>query len=50
MFSQEKKRRVRLSDFQCRLLAKALLCWRNDLLKEDKPTEDIDELILLLLN
>ena len=48
MFGRERKVKVALSDFEIRLLLKALVCWRNTLLREDKPTEDLDDLIIKL--
>ncbi len=48
MFEKEKRVRVALSDYEVRLLLNALVCWRNALLQEDRPTEDIDDLIIKL--
>lgn len=46
----ERKKKLRLTDFQCRLLVNALLCFRNQASAEGKPTEDINDLILLIIN
>ena len=48
MFGREKKIKVALTDFEIHLLLNALVCWRNALLRECKPTEDIDDLIIKL--
>ena len=44
--SADEKVVVTLDDFEQRLLVNGLTDFRNDLLREDKPTEDINELIL----
>ena len=41
-----KKIKIKVDDFELRLIIRALAEWRNDLLKENKPTEDIDELLI----
>ena len=40
---------VTLDDFEQRLMVNGLTDFRNDLLREDKPTEDINELILKVI-
>jgi len=45
----ERKKKLRLTDFQCRLLINALLCFRNQVNAEGKPTEDINDLILQVI-
>ena len=45
-----KKRRITLSDFEYRLLINALVDYRNKLLEENKPTEDVNELILKVID
>ena len=37
-------------DFDHRLMVNGLNNFRNDLIKEDKPTEDVDELILKVID
>ena len=37
---------VTLDDFEQRLMVSGLADFRNDLIRDDKPTEDVDELIL----
>ena len=46
----ERKKKLRLTGFQCRLLINALLRFRNHVSAEGKPTEDINDLILLVIN
>ena len=41
-----KKIKIKVDDFELRLIIRALAEWRNDLLKENKPTEDVDELLI----
>lgn len=45
----EHKRKLKLTDFQCRLLINALLCFCNQVSAEGKPTEDINDLILQVI-
>ena len=42
----EEKKVVTLDDFEQRLMASGLMDFRNDLLRDEKPTEDINDLIL----
>ena len=48
--SADEKVVVTLDDFEQRLLVNGLTDSRNDLLREDKPTEDINELILKVID
>ncbi len=41
---------VTLDDFEQRLLVSGLADFRNDLIRDDKPTEDVDELILKVID
>ena len=41
----EEKKVITLDDFEQRLMVSGLMDFRNDLLKEEKPTEDINDLI-----
>lgn len=41
---------VTLDDFEQRLLVSGLADFRNDLIREEKPTEDIDDLILKVID
>ena len=46
----DEKRVVILDDFEQRLMVNGLTDFRNDLLREDKPTEDLDDLILKVID
>lgn len=39
----QKKRRIIATDFEYRLIVKALAQFRNEILENGKPTEDIDQ-------
>jgi hypothetical protein len=41
---------VALDDFEQRLMVNGLADFRNDLIREEKPTEDIDDLLLKIIN
>lgn len=41
---------VTMEDFEQRLAVKGLMEFRTDLLEEDMPTEDLDELILKIID
>lgn len=42
----EEKKVVTLDDFEQRLMVSSLMDFRNDLLRDEKPTEDINDLTL----
>ena len=46
----DEKKVITLDDFEQRLMVSGLMDFRNDLLKEEKPTEDINELILKVID
>lgn len=46
----EEKKIIAVDDFEHRLMVNGLTDFRNDLIKEDKPTEDVDELILKVID
>lgn len=46
----EEKRVVELTPFEYRLLINGLSCFRNNLLWESKPTEDVNDLILKIID
>ena len=46
----DEKRVITLDDFEQRLMVSGLMDFRNDLLKEEKPTEDINDLILKVID
>ena len=41
---------VTLDDFEQRLMINGLADFRNDLIREDKPTDDVDDLILKVID
>ena len=45
----EEKRVISIDDFEHRLMVKGLNDFRNDLIQGDKPTKDIDELLLKVI-
>ena len=46
----EEKKVLTLDEFELRLMVSGLMDFRNDLLKDDKPTEDINDLILKVID
>lgn len=46
----EEKKVVTLGDFEQRLMVSGLMDFRNDLLRDEKPTEDINDLILKVID
>ena len=46
----EEKKVLTLDEFEQRLMVSGLMDFRNDLLKDEKPTEDINELILKVID
>lgn len=47
---REEKRVICVDDFQHNLLINGMNEFRNELLEEEKPTEDVDELILMIID
>lgn len=45
----EEKKVLTLDEFEQRLMVSGLMDFRNYLLKDDKPTEDINDLILKVI-
>ena len=41
---------LKLSDFEQRLMVNGLVEFKNDLTRNDKPTEDVDDLILKVID
>ena len=41
-----RKIKIKVDDFELRLIIRALAEWRNILIAENKPTEDLDELLI----
>ena len=46
----ERKTKIKFTDFECNLLINSMNEFRNMLLAEDLPTEDVDELLLKLID
>ena len=45
-----KKTKITFTDFECNLLINGMNEFRNMLLAEDLPTEDVDELLLKIID
>ena len=45
-----KKTKLKLTDFECNLLINGMNEFRNILLAEDLPTEDVDKLLLKIID
>ena len=50
IFMFNKKTKLKLTDFECNLLINRMNKFRNMLLAEDLPTEDVDELLLKIID
>lgn len=46
----ERKTKIKLMYFECNLLINGINEFRNMLLAEDLPTEDVDELLLKIID
>ncbi len=46
----DEKRIIEVDDFDHRLMVNGLNDFRNDLIKENKPTEDLDVLLLKVID
>jgi hypothetical protein len=46
----EEKVIVTLDSFEQRLMVIGLADWRNDLIRQEKPTEDVDDLLLKVID
>ena len=46
----EEKRVLELTNFEYRLMVGGLASFRNDLIREEKPTEDVNELLLKVID
>ena len=45
----ERKNKIKFTDFECNLLVNGMNEFRNMLLAEGLPTEDVDELLLKII-
>ena len=50
MFKRKRKIKLKLDSFECNLLITGMNEFRNMLLAENSPTEDVDELLLKLID
>ena len=46
----EEKRVVELTNFEYRLMVGGLASFRNDLIRKEKPTENVNELLLKVID
>ena len=46
----DEKRVVTLNDYEQRLMVRGLTDFRNDALRDGRPTEDVDDLILKVID
>ena len=46
----EEKRVIEVDDFDQRLMVNGLADCRNDLIRDEKPTEDVDEVLLKIID
>jgi hypothetical protein len=46
----EEKKVITVDDFEQRLMVNGLTDFRNDLIRDEKPTEDVDDLILKVID
>lgn len=46
----EEKKVLTLDDFEQRLMVSGLMDFRNNLLKDERPTEDVNDLILKVID
>lgn len=46
----DERRVISVDDFEHNLLINGMNDYRNDLIEEDKPTEDVDELLIKLID
>ena len=47
---KDKKIRISFTDFECNLLINGINEWRNLLLEDDYPTEDVDALLIKIID
>ena len=45
-----KKIKIKFTDFECNLLVNGMNEFRNMLLSEDLPTEDVDDLLIKIID
>ena len=47
---REKRIKISFTDFECNLLINGIFEWRNMLLEDGKPTEDVDALLIKIID
>lgn len=47
---REKQVKIKFTDFECNLLINGIFEWRNTLLEQELPTEDVETLIIKVIN
>ena len=47
---KERTVKMKFTDFECNLLINGIFEWRNMLLEQRKPTEDVDALIIKIID
>ncbi len=47
---KDKKVKIKFDSFECNLLINGIFEWRNQLLEQDLPIEDVDALLLKIIN
>ena len=47
---KDKKVKIKFDSFECNLLINGIFEWRNMLLEQDLPIEDVDALLLKIIN
>ena len=47
---KDKKIKIKFDSFECNLLINGIFEWRNQLLEQDLPIEDVDALLLKIIN
>ncbi len=50
VFFMSRKTKIKFTDFECNLLINGMNEFRNMLLSENLPTEDVDELLLKIID
>ena len=47
---KDKKVKIKFDSFECNLLINGIFEWRNMLLEQDIPTEDVDVLLIKIID
>ena len=49
-YYERQKIKIKFDSFECNLLINGIFEWRNQLLEQDLPIEDVDALLLKIIN